>query len=222
MGVEEDPQTALSFPSSGNFCHRTRPYGTPNLDFQRSYCFTDNHSNCPVFTRSGRAPLPANIRFQPDKPHFGKQFILPWLIGMLVLLGIMGALWAIQDYSNHDGSLFGVLAKSSPTANMQLLTPATKPLTLTPVPTASATATLQPPSPTPSPDSTLLPTIQSTLVPSPSTPTPVPTVYFPPSLTPTNTFIIPGITPPPPSDTPVPPPTDTAVPPTEAPTATTP
>ncbi len=236
IGLAEDLQTSLAFPSAGNFCHRTRPYGTPNLDFQRSYCFSENHSNCPIFNRSGRAPLPADIRFKPEKPLFGMQVMLPWLLGMLVLLVILGALWGIKDLTNHDGNLLGGAGKASPPATLVHMPTDPFPPTNTPVPPtiepATETPTLEPFLVTPLPAlTTPTPTPETPTLTIPFTPTPTRRILHIFTLTPTRTFYIrvdtatstpvpPTSTPVPPTSTPVTPtstpvtPTDTAIPPT--------
>jgi hypothetical protein len=215
LGLEQDLQTSTSFPSAGNFCHRTRPYGTPNLDYQRSFCFSQNHSNCPIYTRSGRAPIPADIRFKPDKPFFGRQVILPWLIGMLVLLGLLGGLWAIKDLVNHGGSLFGKLGSGLPSSTPDNLQTAPIPSMDTTVPPTVEPATPAPLFLTPLPASTTpTPTPQTPTDTLTFTPTPSRTFHFIPSFTPTRTFIIFENTPVPPTEAPT-----TVQLPTDVPTA---
>ena len=213
LGVVDDPQTAMSFPSPGNFCHRTRPYGTPNLDFQRSFCFSEEYTNCPVFTRSGRAPLPAELRFQAAKAPVGKRVILPLLVGgMVVLLGIIAVLWGMQIRSKHGGGQSGLTGSLTPPPTEVSLSTAAFHFTDTPAAPTIETATRLPPTLAVLPTSTATPTLQSTSTDIPFTPTASPTKHFIPSHTPTITFIIF-------ENTPIP--ADTAVPPTEAaPTAT--
>lgn len=214
LGLAEDPQTSMSFPSPGNFCHRTRPYGTPNLDFQRSFCFSENHSNCSIFTRSGRAALPAGIRFQPDKSQAIKRAnLLLWIAGLVLLLGVLGVFWWIRVRANLGGGLSGSPGSVSPSASMQPLSTDTFHLTDTPVPATNETGTPPPSSLTPSPTLTLPPTLETPSFTSTFTPTPSTTIHFIPSLTPTHTFVIPPQKPVPPIHTAVPP-THTAVPPT--------
>ena len=213
LGVADDPQTAMSFPSPGNFCHRTRPYGTPNLDFQRSFCFSEEYTNCPVFARSGRAPLPAELRFQAAKAPVGKRVILPLLVGgMVVLLGIIAVLWGMQNRSKHGGGQSGLTGSLTPPPTEVSLSTAAFHFTDTPAAPTIETATRLPPTLAVLPTSTATPTLQSTSTDIPFTPSASPTKHFIPSHTPTSTFIIF-------ENTPIP--ADTAVPPTEAaPTAT--
>jgi hypothetical protein len=211
LGMAQDSQTSMSYPSAANFCHRSKPYGTPKLDFQQSFCFSDNHTNCPVFTRTGRAPLPADILFKTDRSLPKNRVILPWLIGGIVLLlGVIGVLWWIQNPTVHGGSLFGILGDPSPSATSQLMATGTAPFTDTPAFAAIHTATLQPPSLTP----TLVLTNSPTQTPTPPpsfTPTSTRKIYILPTPVPTNTFYFANPTLVPPTDTSAPP-TDTSAP----------
>jgi hypothetical protein len=233
LGMAEDSQTSLSYPSAVNFCHRSRPYGTPKLDFQQSYCFSDNHSTCPVFTRNGRAPLPAEMLFVADRPQPENRGILLWLVGgIVVLLGLIGLIWGIQNRYVHGGSLFGILGNASPTVSTRYLTTGPALFTITPAFTISETATLQPPSATPTLESSSSATPTPTSSPS-YTPTSTRTIRYIPIPVATNTVVFHHNSPNPPTNTVIPstdtvvastdtvvPSTDTPVPPTAAATDT--
>lgn len=62
LGIEEDPQTCLAYPSHWNFCHRARPAAVVRLRHQRQACLSAAHVNCPVFVAGQAAPLPAGLR----------------------------------------------------------------------------------------------------------------------------------------------------------------
>ncbi len=172
LGLSQDSQTALSYPSSWNVCHHTKPAGTPNLHFQQSFCFSKNHCTCPVYTRLERYPLPSGIRFPVSKPTIQKRLILFLSIGGVILvLGIIGIAWGIQDRRNHNGSPSAQLVSPSPTVTMTILPTDTIPFTATPVPptlTASPTLTLTstPTRWTTPPTDTLWPTQTRTITPT--------------------------------------------------------
>jgi len=223
LGLAEDLQGSLSYPSPGNFCHRTRPYGTPNIDFQRSFCFSEAYSNCPVLTRTGRGPMPSDIRWQDDKPFVEKRILLLILIGgMLALFGIGVAFWKSQDHGGHGGNLQSTTVSLSLPATLPYLPTDTLPSTDTPATPAfvPVTESATPFTPVPTLSPTLTPTLTFT-----ASPTRRP-VHFYPTFTPTLTFVFPHAptsTPPTPASTSTsvstPVPTDTSVP-TAAPTNT--
>lgn len=172
LGLAQDSQTSLSYPSSWNVCHHAKPVGTPNLNFQRSFCFSKNHCTCPVFSRLERMPLPTGIRFQFRKPPIQKRLILFLSIGGVILvLGIIGIVWGTQDRRNHNGNLPAHLVSPSPTATTAILPTDTMSFTATPVPptlTALPTLTLTstPTGPTTRPTDTLWPTPTRTRTPT--------------------------------------------------------
>ena len=200
LGLAQDSQTSLSYPSSWNVCHHSKPFATPTLFFQRSFCFSENHCTCPVYARTQREPLPPGIRLQVKKPPVQRRIVLTILLGaVLVLLGGAGTLWGLQNHSRHAGSL--VVITNSPTSS-----PAPS-ATALPSPTASLadTDTPVPPSPTPlTPSPTLL------LTSTHAGPTTRPTDTLWPSLTPTRTRTPPATRTPTPTRTPTSPPQATA------------
>ena len=176
LGLPEDSQTSLAYPSSWNVCHHTKPTGTPNLDFQQSFCFSGNHINCPVYSRVGRAPLPTGIRFQAGKLPIQKRAFFPALVGgILLLLGIIGIMWGIQDSHKNGGNLLAKNDSYTPSLTELILPTNTIPFTDTPVPpTLTATPTISltstPTGPTVHPTDTLWPSLTRT-----RTLTPLPT-----------------------------------------------
>ena len=48
LGVEEDARTCLSYPSTWNLCHRSKPAKAIDLEQQRKLCLTSAHTECPA------------------------------------------------------------------------------------------------------------------------------------------------------------------------------
>ena len=173
IGLAQDSQTSLSYPSSWNVCHHTKPLGTPNLHFQQSFCFSAVHCTCPIYARLGREPLPSGIRFQVTRPPLPKRLTFSILIGGVVaLLAIMGIVRVIHDSNKHGGGL--PVASYTVSATRAILPTNTfKPSNTPP------SNTLVPPTLTAAPTQTLTST--------PSGPTVHPTDTHWPSQTPTHT-----------------------------------
>jgi len=95
LGLADDPQTALSFPSVWNACQHARPAAAPKLDHQRLFCLQATHSICPVSLRNGGKPLPAELRLAEPHPFPRKRLLVPILAaGLLILvLVVIGSLW---------------------------------------------------------------------------------------------------------------------------------
>jgi hypothetical protein len=62
LGLEEDRQTCLAYPSHWNICHHSRPASVPRLGHQRKTCLSPAHTACPVFQREQVSLLPAHLR----------------------------------------------------------------------------------------------------------------------------------------------------------------
>ena len=62
LGIEEDIQTCLAYPSHWNLCHHSRPASVPRLGHQRKTCLSPAHTGCPVFQSEQVLPLPAQLR----------------------------------------------------------------------------------------------------------------------------------------------------------------
>ena len=64
LGLEEDPATYSSFPSSWNACHRASPPSIVKPSHQQEFCLQPEHKDCPVFKNQGSQRLPKSIRYQ--------------------------------------------------------------------------------------------------------------------------------------------------------------
>jgi LysM repeat protein len=109
LGLVEDSQTTLSFPSGSNLCYHAKPVASPNLEYQRLVCLKGRrHTLCPVFTRSEIAPLPPDISGGPANTMLlgmpiEKRVLLPILLGFVVLvLGLTGLMWMISNQAGRN------------------------------------------------------------------------------------------------------------------------
>jgi hypothetical protein len=62
IGLLNDPQTSLAYPSEWNLCHRASPPIDPNYEHQRVYCLAVSYNSCPFFHKEPNTPLPDYIR----------------------------------------------------------------------------------------------------------------------------------------------------------------
>src|SRR5512137_2264618 len=89
LGFSDDPDTALSFPSSMNWCFHCKPIAPVSIDHQERNCLSEKYSDCPIFASDGSLPLPASIRGD----YGSKKKINLWIIGViiigLVIIGIV-------------------------------------------------------------------------------------------------------------------------------------
>ncbi len=93
LGLEDDADTSLAFPSGWNTCHRGRRAVSPSLEYQAEYCLSENHRKCAVFlAEQATLPLQHHLRSErgrTNKPRRRSYRSLGFiLIGILVLVGL--------------------------------------------------------------------------------------------------------------------------------------
>lgn len=155
LGLREDPQTALAFPSVWNFCHKVRPPRTVALAYQRDICQLAAHRQCPIVEAERVRALPPEARGRnPYGMAPGKVY---WIILVVLALLAIG-LWLLPIYFpalDRSNGLFGFFGFSSaaadastqpaaafPGAVVTLTAPASSPSTETSIPNPSAPATV--------------------------------------------------------------------------------
>ncbi|HET9913023.1 MAG TPA: LysM peptidoglycan-binding domain-containing protein [Anaerolineales bacterium] len=92
LGLDDDADTSLAFPSGWNTCHRGRRAVSPSLEYQSEYCLGENHQKCAVFlSERGTLPLQHHLRANHNRTgksgrgYWGLAFLL---IGILALVGL--------------------------------------------------------------------------------------------------------------------------------------
>lgn len=77
LGLMEDSQTLINFPSGGNFCHKVNPPLGVALLHQSSHCLSEsNHVACPIYKASKVNSIPNGIAAHSTKL---KNAIPRWL-----------------------------------------------------------------------------------------------------------------------------------------------
>jgi len=97
IGFEDDPETALAYPSPYNYCYRSKPIAPINLIHQRRVCLTLCYGNCPVYQKDVYEPLPKEFRGSQSvrtKPKYSYSFVILLLVmvagaTVLALLGVI-------------------------------------------------------------------------------------------------------------------------------------
>ena len=200
LGLSDDPQTSLSFPSQWNACHRTKPAFLPNLDHQRVFCLSESHVTCPIFNKRAGAALPDEVRLLGIKKPGDHKWLLWLMLLLLVVGGAVGAWMFIGGSKNNSNQHPSVTPSQeiSPERSSTATETTTASVTFTPL-LPGVTIVLSTSTETASPTST--PTSTVTLTPSktlrlPTAP-PIPTNTQVPVQQPSNlpTFVVPVDTP---------------------------
>ncbi len=66
LGLKDDAQTCVGFPSSWNLCHHCQPVRVVHLKHQRHVCLTNAYLGCPVFQTMEKISMPPHLRFQDE------------------------------------------------------------------------------------------------------------------------------------------------------------
>ena len=89
LGLKEDPQTCLAYPSEWNLCHHARPAAVVSFEQQRTTCLLPKHTACPVYQREQLVSLPAHLRGRRASLRSKK-----WILLLLFLILALGfGLW---------------------------------------------------------------------------------------------------------------------------------
>lgn len=65
LGVEDDPETAVAFPSPRNRCYRTAPPDAIKVSHQANHCLGSGHLACPIFLNAPGTVSSAVIKPAP-------------------------------------------------------------------------------------------------------------------------------------------------------------
>ncbi len=85
LGLDDDRETALSYPSIHNCCYHVKPASPVNLIQQRQYCLSNKYNTCPVYSNENVTRLPegwGNHKILPIK-------LKPWMVWALVIFAIL-------------------------------------------------------------------------------------------------------------------------------------
>lgn len=95
IGFEDDPETALAYPSPYNYCYHSKPIAPVNLTHQRRVCLTLRYGDCPVYQQELLEPLPKEYRGSlpaRNKPKRSQSLLILLLVmaAGVVILALLG------------------------------------------------------------------------------------------------------------------------------------
>ncbi len=107
LGLMDDAETSLAFPSIWNCCYRGRPLAPPRLKYQEEFCLSEHHRECPLLLNEKAAPLPVHIRAQRSRVKRAKNTFQSGLLVFLIIMGVIFVLvWGL--WSRGYLSPFGI------------------------------------------------------------------------------------------------------------------
>ena len=87
LGLGDDPDTALGFPSNWNVCHGVKPIATPHQEHQQRFCLTAKHITCLAFNAERKSSLPKELRIAKSK--ISPRAASPWIAVVIVLFFVV-------------------------------------------------------------------------------------------------------------------------------------
>lgn len=145
LGLLDDAETPLAFPSLSNYCHNSRPIASPALKYQAGFCLCEKYSECPVFLNQKTKPLPRHIRAPrtiKQRSSFRKKILAGLIaLGVVALLGLgisSQGLFA-AEIGMETQTPFATASSTATAADLPSLTMTESP---PPLPTITYTATV--------------------------------------------------------------------------------
>jgi hypothetical protein len=62
LGLKDDAQTCMGYPSTWNFCYHCKPVAAVLLKHQHQVCLTSAYMECPVFQSQAKRHMPRQYR----------------------------------------------------------------------------------------------------------------------------------------------------------------
>jgi len=91
LGFEDDPETALAYPASYNYCYHCKPITSVSLAHQRSVCLTQDYPQCPVYQTVDLESMPKELRGKRPKIHRTRTWLSFVILLAVILLGLVVA-----------------------------------------------------------------------------------------------------------------------------------
>ncbi len=144
LGLIDDPDTCLAFPTERNACQRTVPAEPISLEHQSSYCLTYKYTECPIYMGETLPAMNADRARARRSRMMRRGCILIWLF--VIIFGILALIPVLRNYQSSEAR-----QSSTSDSNNVLVIPATQTPTETAVPPSPTIAAVIPtlaPSPT--------------------------------------------------------------------------
>lgn len=96
LGLKDDADSSLGFPSNWNYCHHSHPIAAPRFKHQEEFCLSGKHAECPVFLNQ-MAALPKELRLpRKTSAKSGRNTTRNIVVALLILVAILFAGWGIS------------------------------------------------------------------------------------------------------------------------------
>jgi LysM repeat protein len=105
LGLTDDGQTALAFPSDWNHCYHCKPLVSIRLDHQRNYCLSPQHKSCLVYRQTAGGALPRELRNRGPARPLVRVALWKVILALFFLVLVAGFLLGLAPPPDHFFSL---------------------------------------------------------------------------------------------------------------------
>jgi hypothetical protein len=102
LGLIDDPETCLAFPTERNSCQRTIPVELISLEHQATYCLTYKYTECPIYMGETGPAFSADQTRARRSKLVRQGCIVIWLV--VVMIGIAALLPFLSNYQSSGNS----------------------------------------------------------------------------------------------------------------------
>ncbi|MDT8381820.1 MAG: LysM peptidoglycan-binding domain-containing protein [Brevefilum sp.] len=92
LGLKDDPETSISYPSVSNVCLHSINMVTPNLNYQKSVCLTKAYLDCFVYLSPDEKKMPESLQDLTGQKQRRKNTISRFALILLVVFLISSVL----------------------------------------------------------------------------------------------------------------------------------
>ena len=100
LGLIDDPDTCLAFPTERNACQRTVPAEAISLEHQSAYCLTYKYTECPIYTGETLPAMTADRASVRRRRLVRRGCIMVWLF--VIIFGLVVLLPLLKNYQRSD------------------------------------------------------------------------------------------------------------------------
>ena len=106
LGLSDDPDTSVGYPSEWNVCHKAHGHPSPNFAHQAEFCLSARHDQCEVFREEKSAWMPGDLKHdggtaKPADPSSQMRMRLSASLGSILIVALI--FWTM--FSNQINSM---------------------------------------------------------------------------------------------------------------------
>jgi len=96
LGLVDDKDTSLGYPSKWNTCQRSRPSTSPRFEHQQEFCLGGKYGDCPLFLSPQAMPMPQDLRIPRSlSGTTGRNSLRNVVIALVICIAVLAVGWRV-------------------------------------------------------------------------------------------------------------------------------